>query len=250
MVKTRDFSPAGNGRSWETKVTSKEANIREPWVDGVIKGLRQGNSFLVLGTNPSASETDRRYIDDQFARIAMMQSQISDLMTSGKEIGALKDLIGYPPFTFSQVYSFYRGAVVSLVQSWEEEGMQTLVNGISIFPPESRQEFRQAVLYGVGDQEDLISLESAFLDYFRPVRFAKCFSDLVPEEDGHPHITRFFVQWELTLAEAAFALGVSEDSPEFDAIMDQLEIQARSLREPQKQRSSGRESPLTRKGGA
>lgn len=250
MARTRDFSPAGTARPWETKGTNSETNVREPWVDGVIKGLRQGNSFLVLGTNPSASENDRRYIDDQLARITMMQSQISDLMTSGKEIGALKDLIGYPPFTFSEVYSFYRGAVVSLVQSWEEEGMQTLVNGISIFPPDSRQECRQAVLYGIGDQEDLISLESAFLDYFRPVRFAKCFSDLVVEEEGQPHTTRFFVQWELTLAEAAFALGVSEDSPEFDSIMDQLEIQARSLRQPQKQRTSGRESPLKRRGGS
>ena len=249
MGKKRDFSPAGIARPWESKAANSEANISEPWADGVIKGLRQGSSFLVLGTNPSASENDRRYIDDQFARIAMMQSEINGLMAAGKEIGALKDLIGYPPYTFSEVYSFYRGAVVSLVQSWEEEGMQTLVDGITIFPPNSVQECRQAVLYGIGDMEDLSSLESAFLDYFRPVRFAKCFSDAVEETEGPPRATQFFVQWELTQTEAAFALGVSEDSPEFEAVMDQLESQATSLRQPPKQRTSHRESPLRGRGG-
>ena len=74
MGKKRDFSPAGIARPWESKAANSEANISEPWADGVIKGLRQGSSFLFLATNPSWSENDRRYIDDQFARIAMMQS--------------------------------------------------------------------------------------------------------------------------------------------------------------------------------
>jgi hypothetical protein len=234
MFRKREFSSAGNRIPWESKAEANERQYTQPWTEAVVKALKQGNGFLVLVDSASSSESDRRYLDDQLAHIAVMQSQINNLLFSGKEIGALKDMVGYPPYTFSEVNSFYRGAVVSLVQSWAEDGMRTLVPDISIYPPNSEDERREAVLYGIGDRNDLSSLELAFLEYFHPTRFAKCFSAPTVEEEGIIRDTRFFVQWELFEDEAAHALGVPQDSPEFDAILDQLEYQCKSALGPAK----------------
>jgi len=234
MSRKREFSSAGNRIPWESKAKANEQKYSQPWTEAVVKALKQGNGFLVLVDSASNAESDRRYLDDQLAHIAVMQSQINNLLSSGKEIGALKDTVGYPPYTFSEVNSFYRGAVVSLVQAWAEDGMRTLVPDISIYPPNSEDERREAVLYGIGDSNDLSSLELAFLTYFHPAKFARCFSEPTVEEAGIGRDVRFFVQWELFEDEAAHALGVPQDSPEFDAILDQLECQFKSALGPAK----------------
>ncbi len=235
MLRKRVFSPPSARLPWEPKGKAREKQYTAPWTEAVVKALRQGNGILVLVNSESDSDNDRRHIDDQLAQIAVMQSQINSLMSSGKEIGALNDLIGFPPYTFSEVNSFYRGAAVSLFQSWDEEGMKTLVPDISVYTPVDDSERREAVLYGIGDPEDLSSLETTFSEYFRPARFAKCFSDAVYEEEGVTRATRFFVQWELFQDEAAHALGVPEDSIEFDAVLNQLEHQHLTLKGPAKQ---------------
>jgi len=236
MGRIRNYSPPVKPKQWKSKARSRVRQENVPWVDAIVKGLRQGNGFLVLVTSPSNSEDDHRRTDDQLAEIAVMQSRINNETSSGKEISALKDLVGYPPYTFSKVGSFYRGAVVSLVQSWEEDGMPTLLD-MSVFPPESEEESRTAVLYGVGEADELNSLENAFLEYFRPTNYAKCFSDAVPDQDGFTHGAKFFVQWELFQDEAACALGIPEDSPQLGVILDQLEKQATSLRQPEGKKS-------------
>jgi len=230
MTKERNFSPGVKRRPTQMKLRNRAKQESDPWVEGTIKGLRQGNGFLVVVNNPSSSDNDRMWLDDQLAEIAFIQSRINTEMSSGKEISALKDLVGYPPYTFSQVGSFYRGAVVSLAQSWEEDGMQTLIN-LPVLPPESDDERRQAVLYGVGTSDDLGALEHAFLRYYRPSNYAKCFSESVSDKGNFTHAAKFFVQWELFQDEAADGLGISEDSPQFGLIMDQLEIQSNILRE-------------------
>ena len=92
------------------------------------------------------------------------------------------------------------------------------------------------------------SLETAFLKYFRPSNYAKCFSEAVSDQGGFTHGAKFFVQWELFQDEAARALGVPEDSPQLGVILDQLEKQAALLREPDGKRSkqtiSGRAFPM------
>ena len=245
MSRKRVFSPPSERLPWEPKGKGREKQYTAPWTEAVIKGLRQGTGTLVVVNSESDSDNDRRHIDDQLAQIAVVQSQINSLMFSGKEIGALHDLVGFPPFTFSEVNSFYRGAAVALFQSWDEEGMKTLVPDISIFTPIDDSERREAVLYGIGDPEDLSSLETTFCEYFRPSRFAKCFSDAVYEEEGITRATRFFVQWELFQDEAAHALGVSEDSIEFDAVLDQLEHQYEIRTGPVKKPRDGEALPLT-----
>ncbi len=125
--------------------------------------------------------------------------------------------------------------------------MKTLVPDISVYTPGDDSERREAVLYGIGDPEDLSSLETTFSEYFRPARFAKCFSDAVYEEEGVTRATRFFVQWELFQDEAAHALGVPEDSIEFDAVLDQLEHEHLTLKGPVKQRNGSSKLPQGRK---
>jgi len=247
MSRAKNYSTGVKRRRYDRETSTRQVERVEPWAEGTVKELRQGNSMLVCVNNPDNSENARRWLDDQLAKIAVMQSEINVQTNSGKEIGALKDLVSLPPYTFSEVFSFYRGAVVSLVQSWEEDGMPTL-GPISIFPPESEEESRIAVLYGIGNPDDLNSLETAFLDYFRPMEYAKCFREQLSDQEGISPTTKFFVQWELFNDEAALALGVSTDSPEFYAVTEQLERQAESIRESrngkQKKHANVRGAPL------
>lgn len=237
MSNKRIFSPPLSRLPWDSKSKAREKQYTEPWTEAVVKALRQGNGQLIIVNSESDSDNDRQHLDDQLAQIAVIQSQINSLMSSGKEIGALNDLVGFPPYTFSEVNSFYRGAAVSLFQSWDEEGMKTLVPDIAVYVPVDDSERREAVLYGVGDPEDLSSLETTFNEYFRPSRFAKCFSDAVFEEEGITRATRFFVQWELFEDEAAHALGIAENSNEYGAVADQLVHQYETLKGPVKQRN-------------
>jgi len=247
MSRKRVFSPPSERLPWEPKGKGREKQYTAPWTEAVIKALRQGNGTLVLVNSKSDSDNDRRHIDDQLVQIAGIQSQINSLMFSGKEIGALNDLVGFPPYTFSEANSFYRGAAVSLFQSWDEEGMKTLVPDISVYTPVDDGERREAVLYGIGDPEDLSSLETTFCEYFKPSRFAKCFSDAVYEEEGIARAARFFVQWELFQDEAAQALGVEEDSIEFNAVLDQLEHEYEIRKGPVKRCNDNASLPIGRK---
>lgn len=231
MIKERMFNPPSQQRRSILTGKPKDRINVEPWANSIINGLKQGNGFMVQVNNPSNAAVDFRYVDDQLARIAVLQSLIANETTAGKEINALKDQIGYPPFTFSKVETFYPGSTIPLEQRWEHEGMQTLIPDLSIYPPvdEHEEERRTAVLFGVGNITHLENLERAFLDTFNPCHYCKCFSDAPCSIEGSNYGSLFFVQWSLSQSESAHALGVGEDSPEFNAIMDQLEKQTREL---------------------
>lgn len=166
--------PHGKRRSLNSNRVSRTKRDTPPWLDAILNGIGHLRSFLVLVTNPSASASDRRHIDEQLAQQAEMQSIIVE-KTYGKELSALTDQVGIAPYTFSEVIRFYGGSDAQLAQSWEKEGMNTLLQ-YPIFPPTSEDDRRMAVLYGVGNQEDLEHLESAFLQYFEPTYYTNCFS--------------------------------------------------------------------------
>jgi len=233
MAKLRTFCPPRQQRRTISRDKTIERIDLAPWANAVINGLKQGNGYLILVNNASSASADFRHVDDQLAKMAILQSVIANETTSGKEINALKDQVGYPPFTFSEVEIFYPGSTIPLAQHWEHDGMSTLIPDLSILPPrEGRDdERRPAVLFGVGNITQLENLEKSFLDAFNPSYYNKCFSNSSCLLDGSTYGALFFVQWGLTQEEASKALGVSEDSPEFDAIMEQLERQAYSLQE-------------------
>ena len=235
MIKKRDFSPPNQPRRRRVTRKSPERAGVDLWANSIIDGLAQGNGFLTIVNNASSATADFRHVDDQLAKQCVLQSLIANNLTAGKEINALKDQIGYPPFTFSEVEIFYPGSTIPLEQNWEHEGMQTLIPDLSIYPPGDgyEDESRTAVLFGVGNITHLENLERAFLDIFRPDPYCKCFSDSPTTLEGSNYGALFFVQWSLTQSEAANSLGVSEDSPEFNGIMDQLEKQTRALKRPE-----------------
>ena len=201
----------------------------DPWAITILNGLKQGDGYLILVNSETSATSDYRRLDDQLAQIAVLQSQITCKTDAGKEINALKNSVGFPPFTFSEVEIFYPGSTISLAQHWESEGMPTLIPGLSIFPPLDNDERRSAVLFGVGDFQQLENLEKAFLEIFTPSYYEKGFSDTTNLKTVPSYGAKFFVQWELFDNEAAQALGVSKDSDEFKAIMGQLENQTRAL---------------------
>ena len=223
------FTPNRKRRGSKTTRNSKDKRDIAPWLKAILNAIRLPKSFLVLVTNASASASDRRHIDEQLAEQAEIQSIIIDQTSSGKELPALQDEVGCAPFTFSEVGRFYAGSDVQLAQSWDEEGMPTLIQR-SIFPPPSEDDRRMAVLYAIGSEEDLENLESAFLKYFEPTYYTRSFSYALPSQDGEVAATRYFVQWELFPEEAAWALGVDPDSQGFEDIMDELTKQNHSSR--------------------
>ena len=233
MVKTWKFAPAGRPAR-KARISDKTRDNQEvdPWLKATLNAIRLGNSFLVLVNNPSSANIDRRHLDDQLAHIAVMQATIANNTVAGKEINALTDEVGYAPYTFSVVRKYYSGSNIQMAQSWEEDGMETLLP-IRIYPPNSEAERRQAVLYGVGDQNDLLDLERTFLDFYEPSFHAVSFSERRPTSEGDEQTTEFFVQWELFPEEAAAALGVGPDSSEFEEIMDQLEQMSAPPRPPE-----------------
>ena len=223
MVKTWKFSPAGR-TARKARVSDKNRDNQEvdPWLKATLNAIRLGNSFLILVNNPSSASVDRRHLDDQLAQIAVMQARIANNTVAGKEINALTDEVGFAPYTFSKVRKYYSGSNIQMAQSWEEDGMETLLP-IRVYPPNSDAERRQAVLYGVGDLNDLEDLERTFLDFYEPSFHAVSFSERRPSSEDEEQTTEFFVQWELFPEEAAAALGVDPDSPGFEDIMGQLE---------------------------
>ena len=225
MNKKWKFAPPRPRRAPKSTSNSGDKRDIEPWLKAILSGIRLNKAFLILVNNPSGSNMDRLHMDDQLAEIAVMQSIISDQTSSGKEISALKDVVGFAPYTFSEVGRFFPGSNIQLAQTWDEEGMPTLLP-MSICPPKSDEDRRMAVLYGIGDPEDLNNLENAFLEYFDPTYYTPCFSYANPSQDGGAPVTKYFVQWELFPEEAAQALGVLPDSQDFEDIMNQLEQQA------------------------
>jgi len=223
MVKTWKFAPAGRTAK-RARISDKTRDNQEvdPWLKATLNAIRLGNSFLILVNNPSSASIDRRHLDDQLAQIAVMQARIANNTVAGKEINALTDEVGFAPYTFSVVRKYYSGSNIQMAQSWEEDGMETLLP-IRIYPPNSEAERRQAVLYGVGDQNDLEDLERTFLDFYEPSFHAVSFSEPRPTTEGDEQTTEFFVQWELFPEEAAAALGVDSGSAGFEDIMNQLE---------------------------
>lgn len=211
------------------KISDRRSELidRSPWFRAVCKALGQGREYLILLNNPDESHSSRTRIDDQLATIAFMQASLANEMTDGKEIGALHDSVGFPPYTWSEVMEYYPGNAISLAGKWEDEGMKTLLP-VNIFPDPAEDERRMAVLYGTGDLDELGELENIFVDYFNPALYTKCFGngENLPGDLGS--VTRFFVQWELFVDEAAHALGVTTESPEFIELMEILEKRSSS----------------------
>ena len=227
------FTPKGRRpRQARRNDRTKSKDEMEPWLRATLNAIRPKDSFLVLTTSASSANADRRILDDQLAEIAVMQATIADNTMMGKEVNALSDEVGFPPYTFSKVENFFSGNTVQMAQMWEEEGMDTLLP-IKIFTPNSEDERRQAVLYGVGDLEELVDLERTFLEFFDPSFHAVSFSEGKKNEWNEMQATKFFVQWELTPEEAAAALGLQTDSPGFGEVMNQLQLMSEESQKPQ-----------------
>ena len=223
MVKQWDFSPPGKPpRRPRTSQTGRKDAMFSPSTKAILNGLRQGPSFLILTNNLGPSAMDKRHLDEQLARIAVMQATIANATSGGKEINALSDDVGYAPYTFSSVNRYYSGSNIQLVQSWQDNGMETLLP-FRIFAPTLQEEQpRQAILYAVGDRSSCERLEKAFLDFYDPYPYAASFCEKPIGDDNGYEATEFCVQWQLFPEEAAIALGMDPESPEFEQVMDQL----------------------------
>lgn len=232
-TKSWNFAPKGRRprQARRIKRTGSKEEM-EPWLRAILNAIKPKGSFIVLTTSASSAQADRRLLDDQLAEIAVMQATIADNTLMGKEVNALSDEVGLPPYTFSKVENFFSGNTIQLAQMWEEAGMDTLLP-ITIYPPTSGDERRQAVLYGVGDLDELQELERTFLECFDPSFHAVSFSEGKQNEWNEMQTTKFFVQWELTPKEAAAALGVQTDSPGFGEIMSQLQLMSEEPQKPQ-----------------
>lgn len=205
-------------RSRKTKITRQCPSVR-----AITESLSTPDSILVILNSLGGTGHDHNVVDDQLAQIALIQSCLVHRTLKGKEIAAIKDEVGFPPFTFSKVFDYYPSTALSLAQGWEERGMELLLP-FRIYPVKDGLEDdpRQAILYGVGDLDELEDLEEMFVEYFDPYPFISCFtsSDDLPETFGNT--TKFFVQWELSDEEAAAGLGFAEGSTEFAQVMEVL----------------------------
>jgi len=213
----------------EIKGKSKtDLQILPPWVKSVTKNLQSPRTTLVLVNNLSGADRDRNKTDEELAKIGLIGSQLAGEIVSGREPQAIATDHVCPPCTFSTVQEFFPYSAITLAQQWEEEGMPTLLPH-NILPPQRDTERRMAILYGVGDISELQELEELILNLFDPSIYEKSFTSY----DGLPShmndVTQFFVQWELTDDEAAAALGVSNNSPEFSEIMDLLSKKSKSV---------------------
>lgn len=222
MTKRWDFTPVGRTtRRAQISHKALDQPETEAWLEATLNALRCGNSFCVLVNNLSPAAADRRRLDEQLARIAVLQATIVNSTSTGKEINALEESVSYAPYTFSSVNTYHSGSNIPMTQSWRDEGMETLLP-LRIFPPGEEDERREAVLYVVGDQTDCENLERAFCEFYVPSFYEVAFSEKPGSQQGDHQATEFFVQWELFPDEAAIALGVDIDSPEFEQVMEQL----------------------------
>jgi hypothetical protein len=220
--KARNFG--GKRRMGDSIPKSNQSNLKKipSWFTALSTSMQAATpSALVVVNNQSASESDRKFIDQQLASIASLTSRITQETVAGREPRVVYDEVGYPPFTFSRIQEFRRGANVILTNSWFEEGMPTLT-GKFIKPPTQDSDRRAAILYGAGPLEQLEIVESSFLRMFNPSHFCKSFGpDL---GDG---IVHFYVQWSILPEELSDALGANPDSDEVGQVMDILEEHSR-----------------------
>jgi len=214
------------------------------WYRAVQSGMSQ-DGFLILVNNASGSVSDRRAIDDQLARIALIQAQITANTTnSTREPRVVQDVVGFPPFTFSTVGEVSRGGLINLTNGWINDGMPTLLPFLSIRPPDGvENERRTAVLYAVGPADSVASLDLAFMNIFQPSYYTQSFGPETP--DGSVY---FVVQVEIFPEEVAAALGISPESHELDRILDRLEEQGSGGPRRPKQAQGATSLPLTNTG--
>lgn len=224
-------------RNRSDRKEKRNSVLKRPDLRAILKPLQLADAYLICANNPGSTRHEREVLDESISKIALIHSILAYRTESGKEISALKDIVGFPPFTFSKVFPYFPGSAISLAQTWEEEGMETLLP-FSITPPAdpTDKDRRQAVLYGIGDLDELADLEQIFVEYFQPTEFAACLTSSEDLPSQLSDVTHFFVQWELSDQEAATALGYSVDSPEFNEIMAILH-----------RRSQDKEQPIKRK---
>ena len=201
------------------------SQMLEPWENAFLKMLDQNNTtFSIFINNENQSEKARSKVDEQLAEISVIQAFMSQRTSGGKEIGALADEVGCPPYTFSHVGSYTRGSLWNLSDLWWSEGMETL-SGTTIVADPDEYERRMAVLYYLGNDDDFGALEDTFLRTFNPSLYTSCRTDIRDQDIPGKlfHGNRFFVQWQIFIDEMALSLGVQQDAPIIQEIMKRLE---------------------------
>ena len=221
--KNRDYGGKKRQPSRSQNTSNQENSLCE-WYTALQSALETDSpSALAIVNNGGASGKERNFIDQQLAEIASITSAITKDTRLGKEPRVVYDIVGFPPYTFSTVQEFRQGSSMILANSWQSEGMRTLLHH-SIKVPASDADRRTAILYGVGPINQLNVLENVFLECFDPAYSCSSFG---PETNDN--VVRFFVQWGLTEPELADALGIEQDAPEMSQLQDLLENQSKRM---------------------
>ena len=220
---TRFLPKNGSIRKKSTGRRDVTTTYDTPAFNAISAGMTGEKDLFIIVSTEGDSVASYRKTDDQLAQIIEILGHLSQTTSEGKEINAIRDQVGCPPYTFSYVNTFYPGSEMGLVTGWEEHGMNTLA-GQTIMPSvgDDAAERRQAVLYGVGNIQHLESIEAVFLDYFDPLCYSRCFSNDILSSQTEDGLTKYFVQWELLPDEAAAALKPALGETEFNSLMDIL----------------------------
>ena len=188
----------------------------------MVQMMENQSDYLILTNVKSSDLADRELFDTHMAEIVHLQSILAGSRdnTRGKEIASIKYSCGCPPFTFTKMQHYSPGSKMSLAQSWQRDGIQTMT--FDSIKPEPRLFRRQAIMYGIGPERDMGQVQSLFRQMYQPPVFETCIAlpEAVPPEIYKG--PRFFFQIQLSNEESARALGLKPDDDEFIHILEVL----------------------------
>ncbi len=211
----------GNGPGWYQAII---AMLAEPAV--LSMALNGGRSKTLDGVNKAAARAQQ---DDALAATFALHSRVSYKVCGGREFRVARDLLGFPPSTFSELIEVKPGQDLDVVSNWYTEGMNTLA-GFAILAPETDDQRRIAHFISEGPLERQEKVYGDFVEAFAPALTEYTFGP-----DNYDGAVRLSVVWEITEEEAAWGLGVAVKDPYFQAILSRLELfgrQMKSMGEP------------------
>ena len=179
----------------------------------MLEELSQADSYPIFIEN---QKTDYSEFDSNIVEICNIIAETSPRVIKGKEIFALRTLIGYGFYTLTKPKVLTAKQVISELDSIEN-GIDTMLPWLTLQTPEAQDKRRNIAYVGTGNLKIHEEISSEIVEFLDPM----CWSDSIGG-DEESEISKYFLLVSLTPRELSRAIGVNITDPSFQKLIKSI----------------------------
>ena len=214
-----DIQLSGSGVKREKKDEEnkiKKINKKNPNKFALmLEELSNIDSFPIFMENSSSEYSD---FDNNIVQICNILAEVSPRVSQGKEIFALRTMIGYGFYTVTIPKVLTSRQIIGEIESIEN-GIKTMIPSITLNTPESDNKKRSIAYVGTGNleiHEQILKEVSEFLD---PMYMS---TSIIGNEDDE--VAKYFMLASLTPLELSKTIGLDYKDPSFQKFISRINM--------------------------